>query len=118
MKVTAGHIELFVSDPVIAKEFYVKALGFSLVEVQAETFVWLSSGELTVLLRPGGGPERGDTYQNAAIGLVLYTDNLPETKLQLEERGVEFLGTDGSDECLTFCDPDGNWFQLVNPGGH
>ena len=102
----------------VSKLFYVEVLGFTLVDVQAETFVWISSGNLTILLRPGKGPDRGATYQDAAAGLVLYTDDLPAARTELEERGLQFHGTDGSPGCLTFCDPDGNWFQLVNPGGH
>ena len=35
---------------------------------------------------------------------------------RLRERGLEFRGTDGSESCLTFMDPDGNWFQLAGEG--
>ncbi len=115
MQVKFGHIEIFVQDPLQAKEFYSKGLGFQIQEIQQECFVWMNLGDTTILLRPHRHADAPATYQQAPNGFVLYTDNLPETRTQLEERGVEFKGTDGSDLCLTFCDPDGNWFQLVNP---
>ena len=118
MPLKPGHIELFVRDPMQAKEFYARGLGFRIEEIQQELFVWMSLGSLTVLLRPGRKAETPHTYQDAPIGIVLYTDDLPGAQAMLEERGVEFRGTDGSDNCLTFCDPDGNWFQLVNPDQH
>ena len=44
----------------------------------------------------------------------LVTD-LEKSRNELISRGLIFRGTDGSDECLTFTDPDGNWFQLTDP---
>lgn len=119
MDLKLGHIELFVKDPQVSKEFYTNVLGFKLVEEQGEgNFVWLSSGESLILLRPGDGSQKGSDYSSASAGIVLYTDDLPAAKKELLSRGLEFKGTDGSDNCLTFTDPDGNWFQLVNPGEH
>lgn len=110
-----GHTEIFVSDPLKSKEFYHKILGFELVEVQNEKFVWMKLGENVFLLRPGKNDLQKNEYRNSNTGFVLYTDDLKKTKDELIERGLEFKGTDGSDECLTFTDPDRNWFQLVNP---
>jgi len=110
-----GHIEIFVKDPLRAKEFYENILGFELVEVQNEKFVWLKLGENLFLLRPGKNDLSANEYRNSNTGFVLYTDDLKKTKNKLIERGLVFKGTDGSDECLTFTDPEGNWFQLVNP---
>ena len=110
-----GHTEIFVSDPVRSKEFYEKVLGFELVEVQGDKFVWLKSGENLFLLRPGKNDLQVNEYKLSNSGIVLYTDTLQETKEELIKRGLIFKGTDGSDECLTFTDPDGNWFQLVDP---
>lgn len=110
-----GHTEILVNDPVKSKEFYEEILCFELVEVQNEKFIWLKSGENLFLLRPGKNDLQVNEYRNSNTGLVLYTDDLNKTKKDLIIRGLEFRGTDGSDECLTFTDPDGNWFQLVNP---
>ncbi|MCB0722185.1 MAG: VOC family protein [Ignavibacteriae bacterium] len=119
MKVKLGHIELFVKNPSESKKFYMDVLGFKLVEVQGDgNFVWLCSGESVFLLRPGKGAKRGVDYQSSSSGLVIYTDDLPASKEQMESKGLEFKGTDGSENCLTFTDPDGNWFQLVNPEDH
>ena len=108
-----GHIELFVENPMKSKDFYVDVLGFELVVVQENQFVWVKSGVIEILLRPGKNASPPDTYSGA--GIALYTDNVQSSAEQLRQRGLEFKGTDGSDSCLTFTDLDGHWFQLVNP---
>ena len=113
-----GHIEFFVSDPVRSMEFYRDVLMCDIETVQHGQLVWLQLGGQTILLRPGQPRTPADTYQQAAAGVVLYTDDLEKTRLMLQQRGLQFRGTDGSDKCLTFSDPDGNWFQLVNPSDH
>jgi catechol 2,3-dioxygenase-like lactoylglutathione lyase family enzyme len=116
--VKLGHIELFVRDPSAAKGFYVDTLGFDLIEVQNDKFVWVSAGELSILLRPGRPTDAPDNYGDATTGLVLYTDDLDRAAAALRKRGLTFRGNDGSSRCLTFTDPDGHWFQLVDPKNH
>ena len=116
--IRAGHIELFVEDPLTSKDFYEKVLGATVADVQNGEFVWLALGGMVLLLRPGSPGTPIPTYQGAPCGFVLYTDDLEGTRQELAGRGLEFRGTDGSDRCLTFTDPDGNWFQLVDPGDH
>ncbi|MBD3287028.1 hypothetical protein GF359_10265 [candidate division WOR-3 bacterium] len=111
-----GHIELFVADPLKSKDFYVEVLGFEEVAVQGGKFVWVKSGEIEILLRPSASrPSPSPDYQHTAQGITLYCDDLAKTMRRLKDRGLEFKGTDGSEKCPTFTDPDGNWFQLVNP---
>lgn len=115
-----GHLEIFVSDSEQAKAFYRDVLGFVLLQEQPGGFVWMRCGESEVLLRPGRSPRAaaGKVYQDASTAIVLYTGDLVANKAELESRGLTFRGTDGSERCLTFTDPDGNWFQLVDPGDH
>jgi len=113
-----GHIELFVRDPLKAKEFYEEILGVEVIFVQEGQFVWLKIGDTEIMLRPGNPHPVGKTYQEANAALVLYTDDLDTTAATLRARGLTFQGTDGTDKCLTFQDIDGNWFQLVNPQDH
>ena len=110
-----GHIELFVENPIQSKDFYVDVLGFDLVTVQENQFVWVKSGEVEILLRPGRSTIPTESYQSTDTGIVLYTDDVTATADKLRQHGLIFKGTDGSDSCLTFTDPDGHWFQLVNP---
>jgi catechol 2,3-dioxygenase-like lactoylglutathione lyase family enzyme len=115
-----GHIELFVRDPLASREFYQRVLGFDVVAVQGAN-VWLKLGDVEILLRPGlagRGGGGGGTYAGAASGIVLYVDDLPAAQAQLEARGLTFDGCDGGAKCPTFRDPDGHWFQLVNPNDH
>jgi catechol 2,3-dioxygenase-like lactoylglutathione lyase family enzyme len=110
-----GHIEIFVQDIQKAREFYQNVLGFDFDVEQGGTYIWLKHGELELLLRPGEKPIRSEKYQKTSLAIVLYTDDLVNEKKNLESRGLVFKGFDGSENCLTFTDPDGNWFQLVNP---
>ena len=111
-----GHVELFVPDPLGAATFYQEVLGFTITTVLRNEIVWMKCGDVELLLRPGT-PMTGaaSDYQHAAAGYVLYTDDLDKTAATLREHGLAFHGTDGSPRCLTFADPAGNWFQLVNP---
>ena len=118
MRIRPGHIEIFVSDPITSKDFYTDVLGFQVQEIQLEQYVWLNLDDLTLLLRPGQPQSAPLSYQASNVGIVLYTDHLERTQADLLDRGIEFKGTDGSDRCLTFTDPDGIWFQLVDPNNH
>lgn len=110
-----GHIELFVADPLKSKDFYVEVLGFEEVAVQGGKYAWVKLGDTEILLRPGKNPSPAPDYQHTPQGITLYTDDLQKTMDELKSRGLEFKGSDGSEKCPTFTDPDGNWFQLVNP---
>ena len=130
-----GHLELFVRDLARSRNFYERVLGFTPVADQG-TFLWLRCGELEVLLRgerddpptsrvESGSPDSGGVsvgegsrpreYGDHGPAIVLYTEHLPNTVRALEARGLRFAGTDGSPSCPTFRDPDGHWFQLVDP---
>lgn len=109
-----GHLEIFVAHPLKSRDFYVNVLGFEEVAVQGP-YIWVKLGETEILLRPGKNPSPSSSYQNAASAVTLYCDDLAKNIKKLESRGLEFKGTDGSNKCPTFTDPDGNWFQLVNP---
>jgi catechol 2,3-dioxygenase-like lactoylglutathione lyase family enzyme len=113
-----GHIEIFVTDSAKSKMFYNEVLGFETIEVQHEKFVWLKLNDNVILLRPGKNELHVNEYKNTNSAIVFYTNDLNKTKQKLISKGLVFSGTDGSDRCLTFTDPDGNWFQLVNPDEH
>jgi len=115
VNIRAGHIEIFVKDPVASKHFYERILGFSVTEIQHDKFIWMKLGDTEILLRPGLNSNQTDEYKDSNIGFVLYTFDLKKSKDELESKGLVFSGTDGSDSCLTFKDPDGNWFQLTDP---
>jgi catechol 2,3-dioxygenase-like lactoylglutathione lyase family enzyme len=115
-----GHIEIFVKNPLESKKFYSDLLEFEIIDVQDNKFVWLKSGDSLILLRPSSYSEnsKATEYKNSKTGIVIYTDNLDKSSEKLKANGLVFKGTDGSEKCLTFTDPDGNWFQLVNPDDH
>ena len=54
-------------------------------------------------------------YKKTSFGLFLYTNDLKKSEEELKQKGIEFVGFDQSQSCLTFKDPDGHWWQLVNP---
>jgi catechol 2,3-dioxygenase-like lactoylglutathione lyase family enzyme len=110
-----GHIELFVNDPAASKAFYTHVLGAELVDEQAAgRVVWVKLGDNELLLRPGEPGDSAEIYKQARSAICLYTDDLDAEVARLKLRGLAFEGDDGPG-CPTFRDPDGNWFQLVNP---
>lgn len=113
-----GHIEILSSDPHRLKSFYCDVLGFELEIIQNEQYIWLNKGEMTILIRPGEPPQPAGRYEDAPTGFILYTSNVQETLRVLVANGLEIKGTVDSDKCFTFTDPDGNWFQLVDPHDH
>jgi len=119
MTLKLGHIELFVRDPQRSRDFYRDVLGFEVIDEQGRGFIWLSSGGFQILLRPAGAnTTTTSTYAESAIAFVIYTDDLPATLETLASRGLIPAGHDGSLKCPTFTDPDGHWFQVVNPTDH
>ena len=113
-----GHLEILSADVARARRFYEDILGASVTVEQGENLVWLEMDGLEILLRPGQPHKPAGRYEDAPTGFVLYTGNLEQAREQLAGRGLVFQGTVDSDKCLTFTDPDGNWFQLVNPHDH
>ena len=114
MNLRLGHTEVFVKDPMKSKEFYVDVLGFELITVQAEKYVWLKLGERNILLRPGTEKNTAVDYRHTNIAFVIYTDDVDGTVKQYTSKGLVFNGDDGPVN-PTFTDLDGNWFQLANP---
>ena len=108
-----GHIELFVKNTETSKDFLCNVLGFKL-EANQGINKWVKLGNLEILLREGHGSDAG-TYQTAESGIIFYTSDLKTKSKELEKRGIIFKGTDLSDNCSTFTDLDGHWFQLVDP---
>lgn len=105
-----GHVELPVRDPVASRRFYVDTLGFELVSDQGPKFFWVRRGGVEILLRPGAPTPPADPAD--AIGLVLYTDDLPRAVERLTSRG---LSLERKGACYRFRDPDGHGWQLVDP---
>ncbi len=109
-----GHVELFCRDTAVTKRFFVEGLGFDVVVEQPGGFVWLQGGMIEILLRPNlQDLPAVPNYQSAHQALVVYTEDLGAAHRRLETAGISILGTDGSPDCLTFQDPDGRWYQLV-----
>ena len=117
MELKFGHIEIYVRDLERARRFYEGILGME-VTVEAPGLLWLQSGAVEFLLRLGQPPPEAARYEESRGGLVLYTEDLDRTAGELRGRGLVFRGTVDSEKCLTFTDPDGNWFQLVDPEDH
>lgn len=111
-----GHWELFCADTARARDFYIRILGAQLLEEQEGGYVWLLLGAQELLLRPGQPGSAAD-YEHSGQALVLYTEDLAAARATLTKRGLTFSGFDGHPDCPTFQDPDGHWFQLVDPDG-
>ncbi len=110
-----GHIEIFVPKPLQADRFYIDVLGFELVTIQSDEFVWLKSGAQEILLRTGRPPLPGSTYHKSGHAFVLYCDDLAVALNHLAANGVAAECMKDSADCYEFQDPAGYWFQMVNP---
>src|SRR5688500_10914717 len=96
--------------------FYRDVLGFEVVQIIRNEIAWLKHGDVEVVLRQGKGNSASPAaYAQSSHGIVLYCDDLDAALAILKSRGLEIRGTDGSPRCPTFTDPDGHWFQLVDP---
>lgn len=110
-----GHTELFVRDPVVSRDFFERVLGFAVTSVQhGGAVIWMTFGNREFLLRKGDPPPAAADYRHGGQAIVFYTDHLTAKMLELRSRGLVFEGDDGPG-CPTFRDPDGHWFQLVDP---
>jgi catechol 2,3-dioxygenase-like lactoylglutathione lyase family enzyme len=96
MKLEFGHIEIFVKDPLKSLEFYTNVLGFELMEVQGDKFVWVKMGDRAVLLREGGNDIPAETYQETNITIVIYTYDVEETLRLCKQKGLVIKGDDAA----------------------
>lgn len=113
-----GHLEILAEDPNRTQKFYCDVLGFELTTIQGGQFIWLKKGQMEILIRPGQKQDTASRYEDAAVGFVIYTDDIEESLKQLRGKGVEIRGMVDSNKCYSFTDPNGNWFQLVDPNDH
>jgi catechol 2,3-dioxygenase-like lactoylglutathione lyase family enzyme len=116
MNTKLGHLEIFVKDPLKSKDFYIDVLGFELVDVQDDKFVWVKLGDSLLLLRPGKNCPKSDTYQDTNMAMVIYCNDCAEILNHYKTKGLVTKGDDTGN--AVFTDLDGNWFQLANPGEH
>ncbi len=118
---------LVVPDYDRAIDFYVRCLGFTLVEDTA-----LGDGKRWVVVRPGAGSsglllaQAADAPQHAAIGnqtggrvaFFLETDDIAAEHARFVANGVRFLETvrhEDYGDVVVFEDPFGNRWDLIQP---
>ncbi len=77
---------------------------------QGDRFIWVQCGGTEILLKPGDGHEPRPFEASPCV--VLYTEELEARRSELTARGVQ---TEPHGNCHHFQDPDGHWFQLVDP---
>lgn len=104
-----GHIELPVSDPRSSARFFADVLGFQ-IEIDDEDVSWVRLGGFELQLRRGR-PHVID-HDEDAVNLVLYSEDVTSGVNRLHAAGVT---TSERANCHHFRDPDGYWWQLVDP---
>jgi len=127
MKQNIGYVALVVRDYDEAIDFYVKTLGFELledtaVEVQNKRWVLLAppgSSGARLLLARAVGEEQGSRVGNQTGGrvfLFLHTDDFWRDYRRYKERGVEFVREPKEEAfgtAVVFRDLYGNLWDLV-----
>ena len=115
---------VFVSDPVLALDFYVNKLGFELRTDQPfgpdNAFRWIEVapyGASTRLILAHGFAGWTPEKVGAFTGIVFITDTVDVTYEELNSRGVHFIETPTAQPWgmrqAQFTDQDGNIFVLV-----
>lgn len=108
------------SNPERAKRFYIEALGMQVV-YEHEHWIQLECGGAHVGLHPEENPiphiPRNSHGAFAGGTLTLVSDNVPEDRDRIIEKGGKILGEADQPwgHMLVFEDPDGNVLKLMNP---
>lgn len=105
-----GHLEFFVRDAAVSRDWYARVLGATPIADQGDC-QWIELAGTELLFRPGNG-SRSREYRATSVAPVLYVEDLEDFREQLDEAGVDATHGD-EDECLTFQDPDGHWWQAT-----
>lgn len=113
-----GHLEIMARDPHVTAEFYCALLDVQIETVQHETYIWLATSPIPILLRPGRSEHHDAGYQDSSSAIVIYTSQLEAELARLAALGIVPSAYDGSPLCPLFRDPDGTWIQLVDPLRH
>lgn len=121
-RTAVGHLEVLAADLAAAERFYVEGLGFAVTDRQGPpggppSALWLAAGPLAVLLRRGRPGPRATSHAEAGLAPVIYTDDVPALLARLSRLGVAPVGDDGPG-CPLVRDPDGTWWQVVDPRAH
>lgn len=130
MKQRIAHVAIVVADYDDAIDFYVKKVGFDLIEDTD-----LGDGKRWVLVRPTGAGEAatnlllakaGNAHQETfvgnqtggRVGFFLYTDNIARDVQAMQNNGVEFTQqpiTHPYGTVAIFADLYGNLWDLIEP---
>jgi predicted enzyme related to lactoylglutathione lyase len=120
------HVTVYVNDQDQARDFYRDVLGFTVTD-DAEFgpgMRWLTvlppGGQTNLVLFKAGPGPMGDKHAGGYSGMVLHTDSVDQLYADLSAKGVKFTQAPrdlpwGRD--VTFEDPDGNAFNVVQPKG-
>jgi predicted enzyme related to lactoylglutathione lyase len=107
-----------VKDTNKSKDFFVNTLGLNIFEEQAE-FGWLElqAADKNQILGIGRADQNSCMPAGVNAVVTFVTDNYDQTKQELTKKGVTFFGevanVPGVPRMVSFKDPDGNTFQLV-----
>jgi predicted enzyme related to lactoylglutathione lyase len=71
-----GHLEIMARDPHVTAEFYCSLLDVQIETVQHETYIWLATSPIPILLRPGRSEHHDAGYQDSSSAIVIYTSQL------------------------------------------
>ena len=126
MKQFIAHLALVVKDYEEALNFYIRKLGFRLIEdaVLSESKRWVivappGTGDCSILLAKANGPEQLKAVGNQTGGrvfLFLYTDDFYRDYQTMLEKGVQFVRPPAKEVYGTvavFEDLYGNLWDLI-----
>lgn len=127
MTQTIANITLVVPDYDAAIDFYVRVLGFSLLEDSrlSETKRWVrvapAGAETALLLAKADGAAQAAAIGNQTggrVGFFLHTDDFARDYEAMKEKGVNFRESprhEAYGSVVVFEDPFGNLWDLIQP---
>ncbi len=118
MELGCSQIVLNVSDLGQSYDFYIRKLGFPVIEEdEARMFAFRAGGVRYSVF--GGGRALDVERDPANVNLMFRTDNIDQTVAELKEKGVSFFGGVESGSFMrqvAFADPDNNLLYLAQYG--
>lgn len=114
MNLACAHVVVNTTNVAKAREYYIKRMGFDLIEDHPNSFAF-SAGGIRFSVSPNGSELKDSDPCNTTI--IFRTSDLERTLTELRDRGLEFddqvREAPGFMKFVSFADPDNNPLMIA-----